>query len=108
MFGLFVIFCLVAFPSVAMYYYNKGIKKSGHICKTAKVLPGERYKPAELKFVQIQCLDCGENIRSEAIVVRTFKGRDKGQPYRVDLKFEDYQVHQLLNHPKAGTITSNE
>jgi hypothetical protein len=81
---------------VAQIYYHKGFKKSGHVCRTDPIVPGTRYKATELKYVPVSCLICGEPIRVEVIIVRSYS--DKDAPYSAKLSLTDYQAHIEFEH----------
>lgn len=95
MIGLVIIAFVLIYWFASWRGYNKGIKVSGHICKS--VDRGLRYKPEVMKLVVVYCKDCHELIPSELKVIER---THLPFPWTAEISDVDYKLHQQVYHGK--------
>ena len=84
--------CLGTF--IGWYYYNRGLTRSGHVCKA--IVAGERYTPQILNIANVFCPECHDIIPSGIKIIYTSGNKD--EPFRAEIAYEDLDYHQVTKH----------
>jgi hypothetical protein len=97
---MILILCIIGLPclatTIAWYYYNRGLSRSGHVCRA--IVLGERYTPQILNIANLFCPECHDIIPSEVKII--YSSRNKEEPFRAEIAYEDLRSHQVTKHGK--------